>query len=415
MPPKQKSSLADTPADQRVTIEARRLRARASPSLLQSNIPHHTTPIPLSLRKSDGADIVKRNANRKKKYLFVFPGALSLPASGGKIGSLASLDTRTPQLNIHFPNGTLRLLGTLVFPQNALLSVKPTRSAVQILDVFETLIVFSEWRWIGDPASNPAGLPVPLPNSIKAPSQQLWLNEATQEAPNDNSQIDEADIQLSSGSEAASDERSDDYLSSAAKIDHSAPVRSNPRRKGRVTNYSQLEESGSEYNTDEADGEGSDGAADEPQKGGRAGRPKKSDNDAQNDDTKTEDVSPGCGSRRKRRRTDYTESYDVADTNGHLDEDEAMDAPKSEVDERESEPQADARMLRFDDSVELVETKTPSNGDVKAPRARRNRRKIMFSQESDDEEVEDVEDDGDADFDLTLDDDGEGSDVVVLN
>lgn len=183
MPPRKraKPSLPVTEEEERINSEATRLRSRAECHLLQKNPPGASTGLaPSGLRRCDGQDIVKRNASRKKKYLFVFPGAASLPP-GATVGSLAGLDTRTPTLDIDIPPaGRIRLSGSLVFPKNCFTAVKVPASKkkpVNVVDTFETLVVFSEWSWIGDPKNNPGGLPEPLPLALKRPldeGETLW-------------------------------------------------------------------------------------------------------------------------------------------------------------------------------------------------------------------------------------------------
>lgn len=184
-----KSSTPVTAEEERINAEATRLRSRAERRLLQKAAPGaSTSAASIALRRCDGADIVKRNANRKKKYLFVFPGAASLPP-GATVGSLSGLDTRTPTLDVDVPpHGRIRLLGSLVFPKNCFTAVKVPASKkkpVNVVATFETLVVFSEWAWVGDPKKNPGGLPEPLPLVLKRPLEEgkaLWKSCSTQDS-----------------------------------------------------------------------------------------------------------------------------------------------------------------------------------------------------------------------------------------
>lgn len=184
MPPRKRAKKPSAPATEEVeliTREATRLRTRAEGHLLEKHpsIASTTLPPP-SLRRCDGVDIVKRNTSRKKKYLLVFPGAASLPP-GATVGTLAGLNTRTPTLDVDVPPlGRIRLTGSLVFPKNCFTAIKTPASKkkpVQVVDTFQTLLVFSEWAWVGDEKANPAGLPEPLPMAVRRRREEgeaLW-------------------------------------------------------------------------------------------------------------------------------------------------------------------------------------------------------------------------------------------------
>ncbi|KAJ7536743.1 hypothetical protein O6H91_12G080800 [Diphasiastrum complanatum] len=115
----------------------------------------------------DGKDIVKRG-QRKSKYLFAFPGLVA-PVAGGKFGDLANLDSRNPILYVDFPQGRLKMFGTIVYPKNKYLTLHFSRGAGNITceDAFESLVVFSEVRWIGSPDENPEELRLPLPRELE--------------------------------------------------------------------------------------------------------------------------------------------------------------------------------------------------------------------------------------------------------
>lgn len=186
MPPRKraKPSTPQTAEAKLVELEASRLRSRAEHRLLLNSLsPSSVSRIPSSLRKSDGADIVKRNSSRKKKYLILFPGAASLPP-GARIGDLTGLDTRNPTLYVDFPPlGRIKMHGSLVFPKNCFTAVKGPSSAkkpVQVVDTFETLVVFSEWAWVGDERNNPGYLPEPIPGVLKRGGgevPELWKTD----------------------------------------------------------------------------------------------------------------------------------------------------------------------------------------------------------------------------------------------
>jgi hypothetical protein len=142
--------------------------------------------IPQILRRCDGADIIKKNAARRKKYLFAFPGGVAL-APGTRLGMLHGLDSSTPTLDIQYPEGRLRMYGVLVFPRNPMLTLKCSASKgrpVQCADTFETIILFSRWAWIGDEVSNPGDLPQPLPVSLRGNvGHPVWRSARKSSAP----------------------------------------------------------------------------------------------------------------------------------------------------------------------------------------------------------------------------------------
>ena len=61
---------------------------------------------------------MKKGFSRKKTYLLVFNGWISL-ARKGKLGVLTDLNTKNPALSIEFPEkkGKVVLMGTIVFPR----------------------------------------------------------------------------------------------------------------------------------------------------------------------------------------------------------------------------------------------------------------------------------------------------------
>jgi len=115
--------------------------------------------------KADGKDITKRSSARRNRYLLVFNCQLA-PAAAGRLGTLARLDTKNPVMYIDFPEGRLRLSGTLVFPKNKYIVLRLGKEAL-CEDVLESMIVFSESHWVGTEAENPDGSILPMPESLK--------------------------------------------------------------------------------------------------------------------------------------------------------------------------------------------------------------------------------------------------------
>ncbi|KAK8971424.1 DNA-binding protein RHL1 [Platanthera guangdongensis] len=150
--------------------EKKRLRSLAvSKKILRRSPANASAPLGPSkaVVKLQGRDIVKRG-QRKSRYLFSFPGLIA-PLSGGKVGELANLSTKNPVLYLEFPQGRLKLFGTHVYPKNKYLTLQLSKSAKGVMceDVFESLIVFSEARWIGLKEENPEENQLEFPKDLK--------------------------------------------------------------------------------------------------------------------------------------------------------------------------------------------------------------------------------------------------------
>ncbi|XP_028756577.1 DNA-binding protein RHL1-like isoform X2 [Neltuma alba] len=127
-----KSILSETPAKSHVHLE---------PS--KTVVKHH------------GSDIL-RKSQRKNRYLFSFPGLIA-PTGGGKIGELKDLGTKNPILYLDFPQGQMKLFGTIVYPKNRYLTLQFSRGGKNAMceDYFDNMIVFSDAWWIGTKDENP--------------------------------------------------------------------------------------------------------------------------------------------------------------------------------------------------------------------------------------------------------------------
>ncbi|KAL3687968.1 hypothetical protein R1sor_014277 [Riccia sorocarpa] len=151
-------------------IETKRLRDLAiSRGLLaraKANPPAPLLPTK-AIRKCNGKDIVKKG-HRRTKYLFAFPGLVA-PVAGGKFGDLTNLDSRNPVLYIDFPQGRLKLFGTVIYPKNKYLTMHfaPGRGDIVCEDCFESLVVFPESWWIGTKEENPDELQLPFPEDFQ--------------------------------------------------------------------------------------------------------------------------------------------------------------------------------------------------------------------------------------------------------
>lgn len=274
------------PAKQKLTEETRedaervRLRTRAEGKVMQGALPvAGQNWIPHALRRSNGADIVKRNTSRKKRYLMLFPGGMKL-TPGARIGVLDGLATRTPRLTIECGEGCLLLKGFLTFPNNALVLVKGgnSKASVKVIDCFDAAIVFSEWAWVGGKQGNPGSVPEPVPNSVIGGDGSVWKTSevgviADSDPPSAKSikQPVEEEVESISDDTDKKDEEivpvnikladDDDWgAKSGVKIDtqNSLSKRSNPSRRRRTVDYSKFENDKQDSIDDDDDNEDND-------------------------------------------------------------------------------------------------------------------------------------------------------------
>ncbi|XP_043807873.1 DNA-binding protein RHL1 isoform X4 [Manihot esculenta] len=151
-------------------LERKRLKKLAFYNNLLSETPAKTNsplnPSKLVL-KHHGKDIL-RKSQRKNRFLFSFPGLLAPIAAGGKIGDLKDLGTRNPILYLHFPQGDMKLFGTIVYPKNRYLTLQFSRGGKNVLceDYFDSMIVFSEAWWIGRKEENPEEARLDFPKQM---------------------------------------------------------------------------------------------------------------------------------------------------------------------------------------------------------------------------------------------------------
>ncbi|MCO5563999.1 hypothetical protein L7F22_017654 [Adiantum nelumboides] len=167
---KEKEGAPFSAEDKAEEVQSKRLRdlafSRRLLSRARSHARHPSLPSK-SILNSDGRDVVKKG-HRKSKYLFAFPGLLS-PVAGGKLGELTNLDSKNPVLYVEFPQGRLKMFGTIVYPKNKYLTLHFPRGGGNIVceDCFESLIVFSQAWWIGTKEQNPEEVRLSLPKSLE--------------------------------------------------------------------------------------------------------------------------------------------------------------------------------------------------------------------------------------------------------
>ncbi|XP_055826532.1 DNA-binding protein RHL1 isoform X1 [Solanum dulcamara] len=123
--------------------------------------------------KHHGKDIL-RKSQRKNRFLFSFPGLLA-PISGGKIGELKDLGTKNPILYLDFPQGQMKLFGTIVYPKNGYLTMQFSRGGKNVVceDYFDNMIVFSDAWWIGRKDENPEEARLEFPKELNAQQEKL--------------------------------------------------------------------------------------------------------------------------------------------------------------------------------------------------------------------------------------------------
>ncbi|KAF8398697.1 hypothetical protein HHK36_014554 [Tetracentron sinense] len=149
--------------------ERKRIKNIAFSKKLLSQAPSKSIS-PLSpsktLLKHQGRDIVKKS-QRKNRFLFSFPGLLA-PITGGKIGELKDLGTKNPILYLDFPQGQMKLFGTIVYPKNRYLTLHFSRGGKNVMceDYFDNMIVFSDAWWIGMKDENPEEVRLEFPKEL---------------------------------------------------------------------------------------------------------------------------------------------------------------------------------------------------------------------------------------------------------
>ncbi|GAB2247710.1 hypothetical protein Droror1_Dr00007592 [Drosera rotundifolia] len=116
--------------------------------------------------KHHGKDILKKS-QRKNRFLFSFPGLIA-PVEGGRIGELTDLGSRNPKLYLEFPQGRMKLLGTIVYPNNRYLTLQFSKGGKNVIcdDCFDAMIVFSDAFWIGRKDDNPDEARLDFPEEL---------------------------------------------------------------------------------------------------------------------------------------------------------------------------------------------------------------------------------------------------------
>ena len=128
---------------------------------------------------AEGLDI-KRKASRKGKKLIMLPGLLAPTAEGGDIGDLENLDGETPTLTVTFPGGgRMRFIGRVLHPDQRFLHISMEKKEASCKDVFQSMVVFDESRWLGTKEENPEDAALELPAEIKQWQRQTEHGDST--------------------------------------------------------------------------------------------------------------------------------------------------------------------------------------------------------------------------------------------
>ncbi|KAJ8771939.1 hypothetical protein K2173_027116 [Erythroxylum novogranatense] len=148
--------------------------------------PHFSLPPSKTVLKHHGKDIL-RKSQRKNRFLFSFPGLLApVAGAGGKIGELKDLSTKNPILYLDFPQGQLKLFGTIVYPKNRYLTLHFSRGGKNVVceDYFDNMvcsvltscskIVFSDAWWIGKKEENPDEFRLDFPKELVEGQSVDW-------------------------------------------------------------------------------------------------------------------------------------------------------------------------------------------------------------------------------------------------
>ncbi|KAL2539677.1 DNA-binding protein RHL1 [Abeliophyllum distichum] len=192
--------------------------------------------------KHHGKDII-RKSQRKNRFLFSFPGLLG-PISGGKIGELKDLGTRNPILYLDFPQGQLKLFGTITYPKNRYLTLQFSRGGKSVMceDYFDNMIVFSDAWWIGNKDENPEELRLEFPEDLNLEQHAEYDFKGGAGAPCDGRQGFRKSAIKCVEQESPQDELEDDLTLSQNNVKESmevTPTRHSARTAGKSFKFAE--------------------------------------------------------------------------------------------------------------------------------------------------------------------------------
>ncbi|XP_010461656.1 PREDICTED: DNA-binding protein RHL1-like [Camelina sativa] len=222
--------------------------------------------------KHHGTDII-RKSQRKNRFLFSFPGLLA-PISGATIGDLDRLSTKNPVLYLNFPQGRMKLFGTILYPKNRYLTLQFSRGGKNVLcdDYFDNMIVFSESWWIGTKEENPEEARLNFPKELAQAEQTDFdfqggaggaASVKTLATPETGSQPTETDSPEVEMEDVLSDDGEflDDKIQVTPPL-QLTPVRQSQRNSGKKFNFA---ETSPEVSSDESEGNNTSDEDEKPQ------------------------------------------------------------------------------------------------------------------------------------------------------
>jgi len=146
-----------------------------------------------------------------------------------KLGTLSDLNTNKPTLYIEYPEGRLKLCGTILYPKNKYMAIKYPQSTNQKVPsslhcrgVFDNLVVFPEYYWVGTKEENPEEKPLPFPEEIKQKPENFQVS-------GENTQIKRRSKTSSSRKRRKS--RTFDSASDSSDADYQEPIKPIKRAK----------------------------------------------------------------------------------------------------------------------------------------------------------------------------------------
>ncbi|KAI9092542.1 hypothetical protein K1719_027670 [Acacia pycnantha] len=109
-----------------------------------------------------------RAPEAQKRFWHSFPGHIAPIGHGGRIGDLKNLGTKNPVLYVDFPQGQMKLFGTILYPKNGYLTLQFSKDGknAQCEDYFDNMIVFSDAWWIGREDENPEETRLDFPKEL---------------------------------------------------------------------------------------------------------------------------------------------------------------------------------------------------------------------------------------------------------
>ncbi|KFK36097.1 hypothetical protein AALP_AA4G077000 [Arabis alpina] len=208
--------------------------------------------------KHHGTDII-RKSQRKNRFLFSFPGLLA-PISGATIGDLDRLSTKNPVLYLNFPQGRMKLFGTILYPKNKYLTLQFSRGGKNVIcdDYFDNMIVFSESWWIGTKEENPEEVRLELPKELaQVEKTEFDFRGGAGGAVSVNKTVVTPEISSQKTETESPDVDMEDYVSEDGEfLDDKiqvTPVRQSQRISGKRFNFAEASPEGSSGESDEED------------------------------------------------------------------------------------------------------------------------------------------------------------------